>query len=89
MFSKCRQRKERRVFQQLLQTIPRLQEHLMESEQADLLVIAKLVCYYIPHYSNHTLILQRFRKVFPVHNPTIPRVYRGQFWTGFFLGMEI
>jgi len=36
-------RKERRVFQQLLQTIPRLQERLMESEQADLLVIAELI----------------------------------------------
>jgi hypothetical protein len=74
MFPNCRDRKERRVFQQLLQTIPRLQECLMESEQADLLVIAELVCSYIPHYSNHTLILQRFRKVFPVHDPTIPRV---------------
>ena len=46
MLLKCRDRKERRVFQQLLKTVPRLQERLMESEQADLLVIAELVCLY-------------------------------------------
>jgi uncharacterized membrane protein len=71
---KCRDRKERRVFQQLLQTIPRLQERLMESEQADLLHIAELVCFILLIILNHALILQRFRKVFPVHDPTIPRV---------------
>ena len=45
MLLKRRDRKERQVFQQLLHTIPRLQERLMESEQADLLVIAELVCF--------------------------------------------
>jgi hypothetical protein len=74
MLLKCRDRKERRVFQQLLHTIPRLQERLMESEQADLLIIAELVCFILLIILIHTLILQRFRKVFPVHDPTIPRV---------------
>jgi hypothetical protein len=46
MLLKCRDRKERQVFQQLLQTIPRLQERLMESEQADLSVIAEHVCFF-------------------------------------------
>ena len=74
MLLKCRDRKERRVFQQLLQTIPRLQERLMESEQAELSVIAELVCFLLLIILNHAPILQRFRKVFPVHDPTIPRV---------------
>jgi uncharacterized membrane protein len=74
MLLKRRDAKERRVFQQLLQTIPRLQEHLMESEQADLLVVAELVCFVLLIILNHAPIVQRFRKVFPVQDPTIPRV---------------
>lgn len=74
MLLKRRDRKERRVFQRLLQTIPRLQERLMESEQAELLVIAELVCLILLIILNHSPILQRFREVFPVHDPTIPRV---------------
>ena len=76
MFLKRRDGKERRVFQQLLQTIPRLQERLMESEQADLLVIAEHVCFtsILLTSLNHTPILQRSRRVFPVHDPMIPRV---------------
>jgi hypothetical protein len=74
MLLKRRDRKERRVFQQLLQTIPRLQERLMESEQAELPVIAELVCFLLLVILNHTSILQRFRKVFLVHDPMIPRV---------------
>jgi hypothetical protein len=77
MLFKHRDRKERHVFQQLLQTIPRLQERLMESEQADLLVIAELVRFILLIILNHTSIFiffQRFRKVFPVQDLTIPRV---------------
>jgi hypothetical protein len=47
---KRRDGKERRVFQQLLQTIPRLQDRLMESEQADLMVIAEFVCFILLDY---------------------------------------
>lgn len=57
MLLKRRDGKERRVFQQLLQTIPRLQERLMESEQADLLIIAELVCFILLIILNHTPIL--------------------------------
>jgi hypothetical protein len=71
---KRRDRKVRQVFQQLLQTIPRLQERLMESEQADLLVIAELVCFILLIILNHTPSLHRFREVFPAHDPMIPRV---------------
>ena len=61
MLLKCGNRKEHQVFQQLLQTIPHLQECLMESEQADLQLLLNLYVILLI-ILKHTLILQIFRK---------------------------
>jgi hypothetical protein len=50
------------VFQQLLQTIPRLEERLMESEQADLLVIAELVCLILLIILNHSSYFSKIQR---------------------------
>ena len=50
------------MFQQLLQTIPRLEERLMESEQADLLVIAELVCLILLIILNHSSYFSKIQR---------------------------
>ena len=62
------------MFKKLLQTVPLLQDRLMQSEgQSELLAITELVCFLSLIILNHSLIPQRFRRVFQVQGLTIPR----------------
>ena len=44
---KHRVRKERQVFEKLCRIIPRLIERLLESEEAEIIGMAELVCFFV------------------------------------------
>ena len=68
-----RQRREHHVFQQLLQMVPGLEEHIMSGNDGQIMEVAEHVCQVHRNSCFIVLIPFSFRKVCQVLKPTIPR----------------
>jgi hypothetical protein len=58
----CRERREHRVFERLLQTIPGLEARLMDGSDEEIMHVAELVSNFHPACDRKFLIMCRFRK---------------------------
>jgi hypothetical protein len=81
-FEISRERREHRVFRQLLLLIPGLEERLMEGSDENFAHIAELVGQFLPGSSSETQGLSRSRKAFLAPEPMTPKAWRVPSWTG-------